>query len=213
MRRASLAVVAAGVLFATAPPAVDAVAAPGGTGHRLEIFAGLRIGAFEPTNSQRSYDAVFGGAMLQGGAELDLGVGRHLLVLLAADYGRVDGERVLPTTPPRKTGIGERLTLLPVHLDAGWQLRPGRIWVPYLAAGPTWLHWRDASGDQSRSADDFGGNVLVGLRRDAARWSFGGEVRYSSIPDAIGRGGISKLFGEDDLGGFALHFVARRRLR
>jgi hypothetical protein len=46
------------------------------------------------------------------------------------------------------------------------------------------------------------------MQRAVKRWSLGGELRYSSIPDAVGEGGVSAFFDEDDLGGVELAAVA-----
>ena len=37
----------------------------------------------------------------------------------------------------------------------------------------------------------------------AARFRFGGEVMYSLVPNTIGFGGVSEIYGEDDIGGLS----------
>ncbi len=45
-------------------------------------------------------------------------------------------------------------------------------------------------------------NGLVGLEYGRGHFRFAIEGIYSSVPDSIGVGGVSKIYGEDDLGGF-----------
>ena len=41
----------------------------------------------------------------------------------------------------------------------------------------------------------------VGLEVGRGHFRFGAEAGYSSVPSALGLGGVSKVYGEDDLGG------------
>lgn len=195
--------------FALAPPAF----AQGGEAPPLSVRLGGRLGAFEGTGAADSYDAVFGEPMPQLGVALELGIRRRLLLTLSYDYGRVKGEQVLPTTPPRGTGEGETLTYQPLSLTAAWLFNPEAPWQVYAGLGATLLTWKDEGATASASGSDTGGHAVFGLRRGAGRWVLGGELRYSTIPDAVGEAGITRFFGEDDLGGVALHFVALAKLR
>ena len=46
------------------------------------------------------------------------------------------------------------------------------------------------------------GHVATGLEYGQGRLRFGVELSYSTVPDALGLGGVSRVYGEDDLGGF-----------
>jgi hypothetical protein len=194
-------------------------AAPGPPAEPTGVRLGFRLGAFEPINSADSYDAVFGEPMPQLGLQVEAAIRGRWLLALAVDHGEVDGERVLLTDPPQGTGVPVTLTVTPVQLTAGVLFRPAPRWRAGLGVGPTLLLWEDESAGESRSRTDTGGHVLLGLRRALGspggpeRWSLGGELRYSSVPDAIGQGGVSEFFGEDDLGGLAVQLLALYRLR
>ncbi len=174
---------------------------------------GGRLGAFEMIGSADSYDAVFGEPMPQVGLALEAEVRRHLLLALTYDYGRVEGEQVLPSRPPRPTGIAETLTYQPLAATAAWVANPDARWRFYAGGGATLLFWEDEGGTRSADGTDPGAHAVVGLRRAGEGFRWGAELRYSTVPDAIGEAGISRAFGEDDLGGLALTFVGMWRLR
>jgi hypothetical protein len=162
-------------------------------------------------NSPDSYDAVFGEPMPLLGGQLEWQLRPRWLLALTLDYGQVDGERVLPGDPPIGTGIDETLTYVPLHLSAAWRADRGGDWALHLGAGPSFLSWEDDGGVSSADGTEVGGHVLVSLQRLRPRWIFGGELRWSTFPDAVGEAGITELYGEDDLGGASVHFVALRR--
>jgi hypothetical protein len=178
----------------------------------VEVRLGARLGAFDMVNSPDSYDAVFGEPMPQLGLALEVQPWRRVLLALTYDYGEVDGEQVLPSRPPRQTGVSETLTYQPLALTAAWVANPEARWRWHLGGGLTLLDWKD-EGTRSASGSDSGYHAVAGLRTARARWTLGGELRYSTIPDAVGESGITAFFDEDDLGGLALHFVALYRLR
>ena len=178
---------------------------------RVEV--GVRLAGFEMVNSADSYDAVYGETMPVGGVEAAAVLRGRLFLALAYERGEVDGERVLLTRPPRPTGVPTELTYAPLHLTLGAVLRPRARWQVRLGAGPTLLDWQDASAGESQGGTDLGWHLAAGLRRELRRWSLGGELRYSTIPDAVGEGGVTQFFGDDDLGGLELAAVASYRLR
>ncbi len=44
---------------------------------------------------------------------------------------------------------------------------------------------------------------MAGLDYGRGTIRFGGEVMYSIAPNAIGFGGVSQVYGEDDIGGLS----------
>ena len=177
-----------------------------------ELRLDLRLTAFEMTGAADSWDAVFGDPMIQGGIGLEWRPMRRLLLLATADYGSANGEQVLLTDPPTSTGIGVTFTYLPVHLGAAWIVNPDRRWRVALGGGPTFVSWDDDSGGGA-SGSDFGGHVLAQLRHAGDSFSWGAEARWSTVPDAVGEGGVTRFFGEDDIGGIALTLFGGWRLR
>jgi len=192
------------------PAAFEDPAAAAGPGVAWRL--GLRLGAFDMINSSDSYDAVYGEPMPQLGIALEAQV-RRWLIGLTWDHGEVDGEQVLPSRPPRSTGVGETLTYRPLSLTAAWVINPEARWRWHVGAGATLLDWEDEGASRSADGSDTGGHVVGGVRRDRRGWTFGGELRWSTIPDAVGEAGITRFFGDDDLGGVALHVVALYRIR
>lgn len=173
---------------------------------------GLRAGLFEMINSPDAYDAVFGDPMPRLGLQVEADWRARWRFAASADYGFVEGERVLLADPPIGTGIDEELTMVPLHLTAAWRFRPTARWDVYAGGGPSLLHWRDESDLDSESGTEPGGSVVVGLRRQPARavWRFGGELRWSTFPGALPEGGAAGFFDEDDPGGLSLTFLALR---
>lgn len=174
--------------------------------------AGFRLGVFDMTNAPDSYDAVYGDPMLRAGGQVELTRGR-LRFALSLDYGTVDGERVILSDPPRGTGVDQELTLTPLHLTAAWRFRPRARWDVYAGLGPSYLWWEDEGGGLSSSGSEVGGSVVVGLRNQGGGpWDYGGELRWSTFPDALPTdGGVTAFFDEDDPGGVSLTFLAVRR--
>ncbi len=180
-----------------------------------EFAAGLRAGVFEPTNAQDSYDAVYGGTMSQIGVQLEYHTRGRLFFEATYDRGSVNGETVAVVPgggPPIPTGIDTELKLAPLHVTIAWLFRPrSSAWNVYAGAGPSVLYWSETSALGDRSTSDSGASAVVGVRRNLAKWAFGGELRYSSFPNALGDSGVAGVFHEDDLGGFGLHALALYR--
>jgi hypothetical protein len=186
-----------------AAPAAGQGAAADARGVHLD----LRLSAFEMTGAADSWDAVFGDPMLQGGLGLEWRFARRFLLLATADYGVASGEQVLLADPPVPTGVDVELTYLPVHLSAAWIANPSSAWRLALGGGPSLVSWDDDSGTGT-SATDTGAHALAQLRRTGGRFSWGAELRWSTIPDAVGDGGVTAFYDEDDIGGIALTLFA-----
>lgn len=201
-------------------PPDDSWLGPGNTGGSTSVPVhfdiGVRAVSLQEVNASDSYDAVFeGDAMTQFGIQFELQIRRHFLIGLVYETGEVDGHRVLPTDPPTPTPVEETLTLSPIHLTAGWVFAPESQVHGFVGVGPTLLDWEDESGADSESGSDTGYHVVAGLRWSTLghRFTVGGELRYSSVPDAVGETGITRFFDEDDLGGttIGLSFLWRVR--
>ena len=125
-----------------------------------------------------------------------------------------DGERVFvsaPNAPVQKLGFPLSLKLTPVYAVVGYRFRERSLLVPYVQAGGTRTSYSETSSvagesfDESFSKTGFigGAGVEVGGRR----FRFAAEAGWSTVPNAIGQGrsgdlgGVSKVYGEDDIGG------------
>ncbi len=173
---------------------------------------GVRAGHFELTEIDRTYDAIYGGdAFLLIGLDLELQIRKHFLVAVAWESGSIDGQRVIPSLPQIQTVIKDELSLQPMHFTLGWLFRPDKPVQVHVGAGLTSLSFDNKGPDGSDS--EQGNQFVVGVRRSFNRFSIGVEVRQTSVPDAIGKGGLSAIFDEDDLGGLGTHLVFRYKVR
>lgn len=215
------------IVFVAAPLlAQDIARDPAARTSALRWGLGVRGGLFEMTNSPDAYDAIFGDPMPRIGAQLELDWQPRWRLAATLDYGQAEGERVLLTDPPRGTGVNEDLRMMPLHLTAAWRLRPFSRWDWYVGAGPSLLDWESESAGASSGSTDPGASIVLGLRRLSepvtppgtiavgprpGRWHLGGELRWSTFPDALPDAGVARFFDEDDPGGVSLTFVALRR--
>lgn len=111
------------------------------------------------------------------------------------------------------------LELRYVEFGGGWRFgdRLDARYVPYAGGGLVKLGYRETS-DLAGTVDNVdttfnGANVFAGVDVLVWRWlSAGAEVQYRSFANAIGEGGASKAFGENNLGGttFRVMIGARR---
>jgi hypothetical protein len=119
-----------------------------------------------------------------------------------------EGERVFvaqTSAPVQKLGFPLTVRLTPVFVSLGYRFRDGRTIVPYVGLGGSITSYKEESEvagesfNESRSKAGFLGVAGVEVGRGTFR--FGAEVGYSAVPDAIGLEGVSKVYGENDLGG------------
>jgi hypothetical protein len=89
--------------------------------------------------------------------------------------------------------------------------------VPYVGGGYSAYKYTESSefSTPDEDVDDWfsGFHLLGGAEYQAMRWlAVGGELGWSTIPDALGAGGVSAAFEEDNLGGvtFRLKVVVGR---
>jgi hypothetical protein len=158
-----------------------------------------------------SFEAVGASGHQQGlgGGVSVTGIWRGLFVDVGVARQKMSGERVFVdagTVYP--LGIPLDITIRPIDLAGGWRLSHGRL-SPYVGAGVTFVSYREEStfavaGDD---VDDqaTGGLFLAGADVKALSWlSLGGEIRYRKVSGVLGDGGVSQIFGDDQLGGVAI---------
>jgi opacity protein-like surface antigen len=141
------------------------------------------------------------------------GLWRGLFVDVAFTQYKLDAQRVFidqGTVFP--LGIPVRITMRPFDLVGGWRHRSRNRVSPYGGAGIVFFQYREDS-DFAIAGDDVserktGVVALAGADVRVVRLvSVGGEFRYRAVDGVLGLGGVSQVFGDDQLGG--LSFAAR----
>lgn len=165
--------------------------------------------------ASNSASALFGsrGGGIFGGA-VRYTAWRHFFLAAGARTFSKDGERVYVAQangPVQRLGFPLTVRVTPVFLTVGYRFRDGRTIVPYAGLGGALASYEEKSEvagqpfDASRSKTGFLGVAGVEVGRGTFR--FGAELGFSTVPDAIGLAGVSRVYGEDDLGG--LHAVGK----
>ena len=151
--------------------------------------------------TDRAYGFAFG-----GGAQIRFRNG--LFVEGSFDQLRKTGERVFVsdgTVFP--LGIPDTVTIRPLMFSAGYRFSRTRRTVPYVGGGigTFQLIERTPFSDSTETVRErhTGYRVLGGIElRRRRRLAAAVEGAYTRVPDSLGIGGVSQVFGEHDLGGF-----------
>jgi hypothetical protein len=178
---------------------------------------GLQIRAFGSTSTtwftaSSTFKAVLGKSSGQDvGGGLNITQGPGYLEIGARRFSQ-SGERVFVTDSGQvfPLGIPAKVTMTPLDVTAGWRFRPrfGRV-IPHVGLGYTRMTYEETSDfadeDEDVSESFNGFHVLGGVEVRVARWvGLAGEVVRTSVADAIGAGGASQAFDENDLGGTSI---------
>lgn len=164
-------------------------------------------------NATQSAKAVFDGSTggLTYGGALRYVISKGFFIAAGARTFSKEGERVFVATssgPVARLGFPLEVRITPIFGTVGYRFREGRSLVPYLGVGGGTTKFKetsDVAGDvreDSRSKSSF--HALAGVEYGSGFLRFGAEGVYSSVNDAIGIGGVSKVYGEKDLGGFSI---------
>ena len=174
-------------------------------------------------SASQSFDAVVGTSSLTAG-----GVGVDVLNLWRGVFARaglarmgghgsrvfVAGGDVVPLNVP------VAVSLRTFELGAGWRYAHPRYPNYVFYGGADLLHvgYREKSklaDETDVTTDGFWGNALFGgvEIRIWKRIVAGGEVQFRSVPNALGEGGVSALYQETNLGGFAIRGLIGVRSR
>lgn len=190
--------------------ALVAVADPAAAQSRSVSIGGYGMFGLINLTAVETFDAVLrktSGNIYGGGATVGLPLG-GLFVDVGAWRFKEVGERVfIHDGEVFRLGIPVTITITPVDLTAGWRFRRrnSRL-VPYGGGGVTMYGYKETSSFSTPAEDvdeRFNGyHVMGGVEYKVRRWlGVGGEAAWTTIPDSIGTGGASKVFGESDLGG------------
>lgn len=162
-----------------------------------------------------SFDAVLdrnSGPIFGGGAQVLLPWNIYLEI--GAWRFKEDGERVFiaPDGEIIKLGIPLEITMTPLEVTGGYRFTMfSRRFIPYAGLGYSSYRYRETSpfADADEDVDDtFSGfHLQTGAELRLAEWlGVGGEIGWATVPDALGAGGVSAHFNEDDLGGTTIRF-------
>lgn len=171
-------------------------------GVRGVIEAGPQIFAAPDT-----FNAIFGtewGTFFGGGGQARW---KNLLFEVTASRFKKTGERVFVSGGELfPLGIPATITIRPIEFTAAYRLP--RLWRvrPYAGGGFGSQRYKETSSFSRPGEDveqsDRSYHVVGGGELRIWRWiGAGAEVRYRAVRDAIGDGGVSKEYGETDLGG------------
>ena len=134
-------------------------------------------------------------------------------VFVEVTTGRLeeDGERVIVDGSGQLVNTGQPLvvTVRPIEFTGGWRYAGWWHVAPYAGAGYTAHRFQELSefaGPGENIDERFSGyHIKGGLEYLPKRWlAIGGEMAWTSVPDAIGERGRSAFFNETNLGGTTL---------
>ncbi len=186
----------------------------GGLAQAGELALSLEGGYFDLTMARKSAQAVFGGSAggATFGAQARVGLGRSFYVALGSRRFQKDGERAFvadASSEPYRLGHPLAVRTVPVYALVGYRFSPGKRLVPYAGLGLGVTSYREESTvaeieQPTASATKPSGHVVAGLEWGRGTVRFGVEAMFSTVPAAIGKEGVSKVYGESNVGGLTV---------
>jgi hypothetical protein len=200
-------------VFAQASPQRQPPASAPSRGIEIGGYAMLGLINFTAADA---FDVTVGsplGSMFGGGVRAGLPIG-GLFVNIGAWRYRGSGTRVFMFEGEEfSLGIPLTVTITPLEVSGGWQFRfrGAPQFRPYIAGGYTSYGYQEVSDfatDAENVDERFGGYHLAGgAEFHLEQWiGVAWEANWTSVPDAIGQGGVSAVFDETNLGGASLRF-------
>lgn len=178
-----------------------------------DVAVALNGGYFAMTGARDSAKAVFGGSGggFTGGAEVTFGVSRSFFVGAGGRFFQKTGERVFVAdadAPVFRLGHPLKIRTIPVYGLLGFHFTPDSKFDPYVSTGAGVTFYKEESTvaeiTETDSQTKFSGFVALGADYGRGSVRFGLEANYSFVPNTIGLGGVSAVYGEKDVGGFAI---------
>jgi opacity protein-like surface antigen len=172
------------------------------------LIRGFVEAGYETFQATRTFNAIFqedAGPVFGGGGEVVFRPG--IFVRVSASRYENTGERALRLDNELfRLGIPLTMTIVPIEVNGGYRFRRVASLVPYVGAGVSSHGYRETSrfAEPSENVDErfTGYQFLGGIEYRISRWiGAAGEVQYTTVPDAIGGGGLSAEFNERNLGG------------
>jgi hypothetical protein len=176
-----------------------------------ELAAEAQVGYFSMAAS-KSADAIFDSSSgLTWGAAARYSFDKGIYVNVGVRTFSKDGERVFvagPADPVARLGFPLSIRVTPWFATAGYRFRQGELIVPYGGLGASLTSYREESTVAGLVFDDsrtkFGFHLVAGAEVGKGRFRFGAELGWSTVSDALGVGGVSEVYGEDNLGGWSV---------
>jgi opacity protein-like surface antigen len=171
---------------------------------------GYGEGAYQWFAAKDSFNAIFetaSGPFYGGGGQVHIG---PVYVDVGVSRFEKTGERVFVFEGEIfRLGIPDRVTITPLVITAGYRFPVRDRMVPYVGGGVGSVKFEETSDvadpDENISERFTSYHAVGGMEYAATRWLFvAGEVRYASVPDALGAPGVSAEFDESNLGGVAV---------
>lgn len=169
-------------------------------------------GGYFSIAAKDSAEAVLGSSgfgTIGGGLSYTFGSG--IFVHAGARVASKDGERVFVADPAGEVfALGHPLSfrLVPVELTLGYRFSHFGALTPYVGVGGGFTSVKEESTvagiTEKESQSKASGHVRVGLEYGRSALRFAVEGQWSTVPDAIGVGGVSKVYGESNVGGFTV---------
>jgi opacity protein-like surface antigen len=193
--------VALALLLAPAAGAQD-------SGFALDLAGGWQDLTSAKDSAKAVFDGSSGGATFGGGLRYEFGNGLYAGAFVR--YFSKDGERVFVASPGGEVfPLGHPLSikLIPIQGTVGWRFGKGSL-VPYVGggAGVTSFEEESTVGGVTETASEtkFSAHVLGGLEFGTGSLRVAAETMWTFVPDSIGVGGVSQVYGETDLGGLSI---------
>ncbi len=189
------------------------------SGASAQTFSITALGGYERLAASKSAKAVFDGSggSLYGG-ELTFDLGTNLYAGAGIRTFAKTGERAFvadANSEPFRLGLPLRLRVTPVYGLVGYRFGGERASLRgYVSGGAGIALYRESSeiaGVEERDElNKFCALGMLGAEYGSGILRFGVEGAYIAVPDAMGAGGVSAVYGEKNAGGFAV--TARVRL-
>lgn len=201
------------VVLTLAAAALVIAGAPLATAGDGSFAIDAEVGYQDLTRLKSSAKAVFdgssGGVTFGGGLRYSFGKGFYV-----AGWGRhfsKDGQRVFIADASGEVfplGHPLKVSIVPIQATLGYRFGQGGLITPYLGVGGGVTKYHEESnvgGETTKSDETKGsGHIVGGVEIGHGTLRFGAEVGYAFVPNAVGIGGVSKIYNETDIGGFSV---------
>ena len=172
---------------------------------------------FQALAASNSFKAVTGSSTTNGfGAGFEVtNVVSKVFIRATFAHASKDGDRVVVENGQVfNLGIPLTVGMTPIEIGGGWRSvadRRGR-YAAYFGAGVVFLNYSETT--PSGTADDNTSKTFAGYsffggfdRTFHKNLVAGAEAQYRGVPNAIGAAGVSQIYNETNLGGFAFRVL------